>query len=987
VKQSLSHRIEGGLLIDRARPVRFEFDGQGYIGFEGDTLASALLANGVRLLGRSFKYHRPRGVVTAWVDEPNALVQLVGDEDEPNVRATTQPLRDGLAAQSQNRWPSLAFDVGAINDRFHRFFPAGFYYKTLMGGLGWNVYGRIIRRMAGLGTAPVAPPEHQYEKRFHHTDVLVVGAGPAGLATALTLARAGVRVMLVDDAPVPGGQLVDTGDSVNGMAGHLWAQQVASELDECPHVLRLQATTATGYYEHNFLTLLERGDGDTPWHERVWKVRARQVVLCCGAIERPLVFENNDRPGVMQLHAALTYARRYGVLPGRRAVVVANNQAVAPTISDLSELGLDIAALVDIRSSTSAALDVIRLPAGTQHLSAHTLLCVNGENSVRSVSVASLALPDLTKTIDCDLVLMSGGWNPLVHLSSHAGAKPVYEPAVEAFVPGTPVQAERSVGAMRGEFSLAGCLRDGIAGALSVLDELGTAVPDNIPVFETDSQLPLRLEALWRLPGNGKGRAFVDYQNDVTDTDVALAVRENMVSVEHVKRYTTAGMGTDQGKLGNTNTIGLLATALDRAPGDVGTTTYRPPYTPVSFGAITGNDLGELVTPGRRTAITDWIEGAGALMFEAGGSYRRPLCFPRNGEDMPAAIHREVLACRNNVGMYDGSPLGKFELQGRDVVTFLERLYTNRWADLEVGQGRFALMLREDGRLQDDGVTFRLDENRYWMFCGTGAAAHTRMTIERLLSLEWPDLDVFPLWVTTEWTNICVCGPLARQVIEAAGTDIDMSTEALPFMGIRIGTVAGHKARVARAGYTGELSFEVNVPADEGLALWMSLLDAGNAHGITPVGSEASMVMRCEKGFISAGYEGDGTVNPYDAGLGWVVDETKDDFIGKRSLARDRNVGGVRQSVIGLEPFDEKFVPPDGTPIVDGRQADGLPNVVGYVTQGCMSPTLGRSIAMAVMDDGRSRLGETVTLASMTRSGPARIVKPCFFDPTGKRMR
>ncbi|MBT6274182.1 MAG: hypothetical protein HOI95_08620 [Chromatiales bacterium] len=600
--------------------------------------------------------------------------------------------------------------------------------------------------------------------------------------------------------------------------------------------------------------------------------------------------------------------------------------------------------------------------------------------------MTSLTTPSMTRVIECDLVLMSGGWNPLVHLASQTGAKPFYDPDIASFVPGESVQSEVSVGASRGVFDLGECIADGASKATNLCADLGASAKSS-PVPFAFPSAAFSIEPHWLLPGSEQAKAFVDFQNDVTADDIGLAARENLVSVEHVKRYTTAGMGTDQGKLGNATTVGLLATVLGLEPGEVGTTTYRPPYTPVPFGAITGNDVGELTLPSRRTSITDWIEARGAQMFEAGAAYRRPLYFPLAGEDMPAAVAREALACRNQVGMYDGSPLGKFEVQGADVVTFLERVYTNRWANLKVGQGRFGLMLREDGRLLDDGVTFRLDERRYWMFCGTGAADHMFMHLERLLALEWPELDVHLLRVTTQWTNVCVCGPPARQVLETAGTDIDLTPGALPFMGMRIGHVANLPARVARVGYTGELSFEVNVPARLGQQLWDALMDAGEAHGITPIGSEASMVMRCEKGFISPGYESDGTVNPYDAGLGWAVDETKEDFIGKRALARDRNVGGVRQSVVGLLPFAEDFVPPDGTPILDGRETDGLPAVKGYVTQGCYSPTLNRSIALAVMDEGKARMGETITLAAVGRSGPARIVEPCFVDPSGSRMR
>ncbi|NKC12130.1 MAG: FAD-dependent oxidoreductase [Gammaproteobacteria bacterium] len=976
--------------IDRSRQLEFSFDARRLYGHPGDTLASALLANGVRIVGRSFKYHRPRGIVTHWVDEPNALVQLVGRDDEPNVRATTLPLTNGLQARSVNRWPSLGFDIGVLNDLLAPLFPAGFYYKTFMGGPGWNFFGPIIRRLAGLGVAPRRPGEHHYEKRFHHCDLLVVGAGPAGLMAALTAAARVARVMLVDDRREPGGQLIEDGDLINGVPGGEWVSEISGQLAERPNVVHLQNTTCVGYYDHNFLTVVEQNSSPNwpspSWlHERLWKVRARRVLLCTGAAERPLVFADNDRPGVMQLQSALGYVKRYGVLVGRRAVVFANNDSAYPVVDELARLGIEIVAVVDVRTQSPS------VPAAAEHLLGHAVVGIEGSDGLTAAIVEPLG-GGKTRILGCDTVLMSGGWDPRVQLASQTGARPIYDAELATFVPGDPIQAESSAGAARDQFGLAQCLRDGGRRADAALDALGFPPAESIALPEVEAGTPYRTESAWQLPGKSRRRAFVDFQNDVTSKDIEQARRENLVSVEHVKRYTTTGMGTDQGKLGNINAIGLLAQGLDKSPGEVGTTTYRPPYTALSFGAITGNDIHELVVPARRTSMTDWIEAQGAQMFEAGSNYRRPSYFPRAGEDMQAAIAREARACRQSVGIYDGSPLGKFELQGPDVVSFLERIYTNRWANLRVGQGRFGLMLREDGRILDDGVTFRLDEGRYWMFCGTGSADHVQMHMERLLALEWPELEVYCLRVTSQWSNVCICGPKAREVLRAAGTDVDSSHSALPFMGLTIGHVAGIPARVARVGYTGETSFEINVPARQGMALWQALMSAGDPFDITPVGSEASMVMRCEKGFVAAGYEGDGIVNPYDAGLGWAVDESKPDFIGKRSLARDRNVGGIRPSVVGLLPHDTGFVPPDGTPLVDGplldgESPDGMPRVVGYVTQGCFSPNLERAIALAVVDAGRDRIGDEIIAAAQIGRGAVRVVPPCFIDPEGARMR
>ncbi len=980
-------RLAAGGRVDRGQRLQFSFDRRTLHGHPGDTLASALLANGIRLVARSFKYHRPRGVVTAGIEEPNAMVQLVGNDDEPNVPATVLPLRDGLSARSINRWPTLRWDLGAINDRLAPMFPAGFYYKTFVGGLGWDFYAWFIRRLAGLSRSPRIPGPHRYEKRFHHCDVLVAGAGPAGLAAALVAARSGARVLIADEQPEPGGKLLDGPARIGGGPAGQWVDDATSELDSSANVVRLPRATVAGYHDHNFLTVLERQPARAWLEERLWKVRARQVVLATGAIERPLVFADNDRPGVMLVHAARAYAHRYGVLVGHRAVVVTNNSSAYEAAFDLSRSGLSIALIADLRERVPESLLSAAGSLGIEVRVGHGVVAVHGAGGVTAARVAPRTAPRRDRTIDCDVILASGGWSPAVHLHSQSGGKPSYDPGQACFVPGASVQAERSAGASRGTFDLAGCIAEGEAAGTDATLALGLrARPLDRP--EIDGARPLDIEPCWELPRTSRSaKAFVDYQNDVTTDDLRLAVREGFTSVELLKRYTTTGMGTDQGKLGNANAIGILAGILGLESGEVGTTTFRFPYSPVSFGAIAGNDLGALLIPSRRTPITQWNEANGAKMFEAGAAYRRPSYYRREGESAEEAIQREALACRTSVGIYDGSPLGKFELQGPDVVALLERVYTNRWADLEIDRGRFGWMLREDGRLLDDGVTFRLAEDRFWMFCGTGAAAHAHAHLERLLQLEWPELRVFLTVVTAQWANICVCGPRARDVLTGAGTDIDLGAQAFPFMALRHGTVSGIRTRVARVGYTGELSFELNVRAREGLALWEALLRAGKQFDITPVGSEASLVMRCEKGFVSAGYEGDGIVNPYDAGLAWMVDETKPDFIGKRMLVSNRNEGGKRPEVIGLLPVREEFVPPDGAPLLDPTPAGNEPNVVGYVSQGCRSPSLGRSIALAVLDDGRARMDGEVIVAAIDERCPARVTRPCFVDPQGYRMR
>ena len=980
--------VAGGRLVDRARRLRFRFNGREYEGHPGDTLASALMANGVRLVGRSFKYHRPRGIVAAGAEEPNAIVQLDGDEDEPNARATTLELREGLSARSVNCWPGVGFDLGAVADRLSPLLPAGFYYKTFMGFPGgWNFYGPLVRRMAGLGTAPATPGRRTYEKRFHHCDVLVAGAGPAGLQAALAAARGGARVMIADEGPLPGGSLVDGAAKIGGRPAAEWAADAAAELEVLPGVVRLGRATVAGYYDHNLLTVVELAPKQSWIDERLWKVRARRVVLATGAAERPLVFADNDRPGVMLPSAALAFVRRYGVRPGDRAVAVTNNSSTYRTVVELVEAGVEVPVLADTRTHPPEPLVAELAARGVEVLRGHAVVGVAGTRAVKAAFVAPPGRPGERRRVDCDLVLCSGGWSPRVHLHSQSGARPVYDEALACFVPGDSVQAERSAGACNGAFGLRSALEQGWRAGSKACAALGFLAPAT-DVPECPRDWPLDIEPCWEIPSPRRSaKAFVDLQNDVTAADIRLAEREGLHSVEHVKRYTTAGMGTDQGKLGNVNAIGILADTLSEVPGAIGTTTYRPPYVPVSFGAIAGKDTGEFLLPSRRTALTDRIEAAGAVMFEAGAGYRRPSFFPRAGESAAQAIAREALACRTAAGMYDGSPLGKFELHGPDVAVLLDRVYANRWDDLAVGRGRFGWMLREDGRLLDDAITFRLAEDRWWMFAGTGAADHVHRHLERLLQIEWPDLKVYLTVVTSQWTNVCVCGPKARAVLEATGVGTSLAADAFPFMTMRETTVAGVPARVARAGYTGELGFEVNVPARHGEHVWESLAAAGEPFGLTLVGSEASMVMRCEKGFVSAGFEGDGVVNPFDAGCGWAVDMDKGDFIGRRSLVRDRNVGGVRPNVVGLLSDDPSFVPPDGTPLVPAGAPANAPPVVGYVSQACYSPNAGRAIALAVLDDGRRRIGERIDIAAIDRRAPARVTRPCFVDPGGGRMR
>ena len=980
------YRLPVGGLIDRSQPLQFQFNGKRYCGYQGDTLASALLANGVHLVGRSFKYHRPRGVMSAGAEEANAYVQLCLCEDEPNVNAAVQPLYDGLVAKSINCWPSVETDVGAVNDLMHDFLPAGFYYKTFKRpGNAWNFYGWFVRRAAGMGVAPKSVDQGRYEKHFHHTDVLIVGAGPSGLAAALEASKCGARVTLIDDQNQPGGSLLNRPGVVEQQEGREWTARVLAELQSHANFRYKSNTTAVAYYDHNMIYAVEEGRRNFSPRERLWRIRAQQVIIAAGAIERPQVFVDNDRPGIMLASAAATYAHRYAVKPGRRAVILTNNDSAYESAILLSEAGVDIAAILDTRSVLNEEIFSLQRQGKFRIHIGQRIKNVFGVNQIRGVTARSL--DGFESKFECDLLCVSGGWNPTVHLHAQSGGKPRYCAEIASFKPGDSVQNETSCGAAAGLFGLEAALTSGRAVGAEVARSLGFTTEHRMNASDIRG-LTFGVEPIWEHPIRKPGqRAFVDTQNDVASSDIRLAVREGYSSVELVKRYTTGGMGIDQGKTGNVNLIGILADLEKRSPGEIGTTTYRPAYTPFSFASLAGIEQGEIIFPVRKTPITPLIEKSGAIMDEAGALFRRPFCFPNEGETYDDAVKREAMATRTAVGMYDGTPLGKIEANGPDVVEFLNRVYTNKWDSLKIGQGRFGIMLREDGRMFDDGVTFRLGERRYLISTGSGVAYAVHRHLERLLQCEWPDLKVYLTPVTEQWANICICGPRTREVIAALGSDIDFSNTAFPFMAIREGVFAGFDARVMRVSYTGELSFEINVRARDGAALWEKIYEAGKPYGMTLVGSETSLLLRLEKGFMAAWAEGEGYANIYDMGMGWVVNKKKEDFIGKRSLDRDLTIGGPRPDIVGLVPSDPNYVPPEGAPLVTIEGAIESDSMIGHVTAAGYSPNLGHSIALAQLLGGKDRSGETVNISGLDGVYTARITAPCFIDPSGERMK
>ena len=993
-------RLPSGGRIDRERPVGFSFDGKHYTGYAGDTLASALLAHGVRLVGRSFKYHRPRGVVTDGVEEPNALVQLgIGASGEPNARATQVEIHDGLAAASQNCWPSLGFDAGAVNGLLSALIPAGFYYKTFMWPGGWWMkYEHFIRRAAGLGRAPTGPDPDLYDKSYAHCDVLVVGAGPSGLAAAHAAGRTGARVFMVDERPEPGGHLPGVRQAIDDAPAEEWVSAMLSDLAAMEEVRVLPRATALGYYDHNYLTVLERRTDHLPYRERhgrvrqrLWKVRAKQVVLATGAHERPLVFRNNDRPGVMLASAAQGYVNRYAVRPGTAAVVFTNNDGAYDPALDLADAGLRVT-LVDVRTELSDTRRAQLRRRGVELLAGHAIIDVRGTRAVTGVSVAALnaaatACTGGDRRIRCDLVCMSGGWTPAVHLFSQSGGRLAFDETKGAFLPGEARQAQFSVGGCNGTEALAFALSEGreagkaAAAACGFRKRGGTPLPK---VDEVAGTAPIRL--LWTVPSRHSGRRFgkhfVDFQNDVTAADVALAAREGYRSVEHLKRYTTIGMGTDQGKTSNVNALAILSETLGADVAATGATTFRPPYAPATFGALAGRDVGALADPIRTTPMHPWHVERGAV-FEDVGQWKRPWYYPRHGESMREAVDRECLAARNAVGILDASTLGKIDVQGPDAAEFLERIYTNAWKKLAVGRCRYGLMCTEDGMVFDDGVTLRLGEHRFLVHTTSGNAARVLAWMEEWLQTEWPELDVYCNSVTEQLATASVSGPLARRLLAELVTGIDLDGEAFPFMHWREGRVAGLPARVARVSFTGESSFEVSVPSGYGLALWTALMHSGQRYGITPYGTEAMHVLRAEMGFIIAGQDTDGTVTPIDLGMERLVSARKD-FIGKRSLARADTARPDRKQLVGLLTGNPGETLPEGGQIVEALSERPM-RMIGHVTSSYFSANIGRSIALALVEGGRDRIGDTVMAPLERTVMSARVTEPRFFDPEGKR--
>ena len=991
--RSQSFRVSGAGLIDTARTIAFTFDGRTYEGHPRDTLASALLANGVRLVGRSFKYHRPRGVMSAGSEEPNALVELrTGNRREPNSKATTVELYDGLVASSQNRWPSLAFDLMAVNQFAGSILSAGFYYKTFMWPAAFweKLYEPVIRRAAGLGRAAHDADPDSYDKVTAHCDVLIIGGGPAGLAAALSALEAGARVIIADENPELGGRCLAEKRTIDDMPSAAWAKHVEKTLRGSGEVRVLTRTTVFGVYDGRTYGALERVSDHLPVpprnkpRQRLWRIVAKRVVLASGATERPIVFGENDRPGVMLAGAVRSYINRFGVVPGRRAVVFSNNDDAIPTIRDLQGAGAEVVAYVDPRKELSPDAHAALSETGVRTvLGGH----IESATGTRQLTGANIRTPEgKNLNLPCDLIAMSGGWNPNLQLTTHLNARPHWNEAIASFVPSALPPGMTVAGAANGLLTLAAALASGAQLGSEAAHEAGLPSVEARPYSagpEDTGVAPFgRVTAF-------KGKAFVDFQNDVTADDIVLAYTEGFAAVEHLKRYTTLGMGTDQGKTSNVNGLAIMAALTDSPISAVGTSTARPPYVPVAIGVFAGAHRGRDFKPERLPPSHQWAREQGAVFTQA-GQWLRAQYFPRPGEkDWRETVAREVDTTRNAVGICDVSTLGKIDIQGRDAARFLDSVYINNWSSLAVGRTRYGIMLREDGMVMDDGTSARLGEHHFVMTTTTGNAAKVLQHLEFCRQCLWPKWDVQLAPVTDQWAQFSVAGPrsrdLIRKIVDAA---FDISDAAFPYMAAGDVTVCGgQKARLFRLSFSGERAYEVAVPSRYGDALVRRLMFAAEEFDGTVYGTEALGVMRIEKGHLG-GAEINGTTTAHDLGLGRMMSDRKD-FIGRTLAKRSGLTDPGRPRLVGLRPIDRKQKIFAGAHLLPQKEPRTAAHDEGHVTSAAFSPMLGHTIALGLLKRGPERVGETIRVFDPVRGKDtlAKVVSPVFVDPQGEKLR
>jgi len=996
---SQKFRLDKAGYINREKKISFKFNGKKYFGYEGDTLASALLANGVHLVGRSFKYHRPRGFIGAGVDEPNAHVQLyTGEKTEPNVMATTIELVEGLVAKSQNCWPSVYFDFGAINNFLSKFFPAGFYYKTFMWpkSFWYTIYEPIIRKAAGLGVAPLKPDPDRYEHKFEYCDVLVVGSGPSGLASALASARNGARVILAEDKPRFGGSLLTDEVTIGNKNGKDWADETIKQLKSMDNVIVKNRSQVFGYYDHNMMVMIERTKDhiENPKEfiprQRLWYIRAREVIISTGSIERPLVFGNNDRPGIMLASAAKEYMKVYGVLVGKKPIIFTNNDSGYDAAIDFKKNGID-PIVVDVRESSESSVIQEAKNLNIDIKFSYGVVKAHGYRKVKSAVIGKLNKErsdyESLETINCDCICISGNWTPTVHLSSQSGNKLKFDEKVNAFVPGQSKQNESTIGSAKGSYTLKKTLEEGFNKGFEVSKKItGTDLKTTIPTSnERDYG---KQDNFWCMPliKNKSYKRCVDFQNDVYVSDIELALREGFRSIEHVKRYTTLGMATDQGRTSNLNGLQLVSNIEKKIIPEVGHTTFRPPFTPVTIGAIVGREVGKNYRPTRKSPMHSWHKNNNAVFVDA-GLWLRPRYYKQDYESLAEAAKREATNVRKNVGVCDVTSLGKIDIKGSDSAEFLNRIYTNAWMKLPIGKARYGVMLREDGIVFDDGTTTRISENHYHMTTTTAQAVNVLSHLEYYLQVVWPELNVNVLSITEQWAGIALAGPNSRNLLTKIFPDTDVSNEALPFMGFKKADLFGVPARIFRISFSGELAYEINVESGYGIFMWEKIMELGKEMNIEPYGTEALSTLRIEMGHV-AGSEIDGRVIPSDLSLDGMLSKKKD-FIGKRSLNREAFLNLEREKIVGVVPLDKKTMIPEGSHLVSDGNGK-LPNPkLGHISASCWSVEYNNPFSLAILKDGKKKIGEKLYALSPLKNKniPVEIVSSHYVDPKGERVR
>ncbi len=996
---SQNFRLEKEGLINRSKKISFKFNGKSFFGYEGDTLASALIANGVHLVGRSFKYHRPRGFFGAGVDDPYALVQLIrNNESIPNVKATEQELFEGLEAKSVNCWPNVNFDIGGINNFLRIFLPAGFYYKTFMWpkSFWYKIYEPFIRKAAGFGVVSHEPDKERYEHKYEYCDLLITGSGPSGIASAYSAAKNGAKVILAEDKPRFGGSLLTSDVNIGNESGKEWADKIITELKSMPNVVVKNRAQVFGYYDHNMLVMSERltehlpkSDKFTP-KQKLWYIRAKEVVISSGSIERPLVFGNNDTPGVLLSSAAKEYMKVYGVLVGKKPIIFTNNDSAYETAIEFKKNGIDPVVL-DSRKELSSDLINEAKNLNIKIKFEHVVVNANGYRKVKSADIAKIS-DDKTaigkvEKIECDCICVSGFWTPTIHLASQSGGKTKFSKEIDAFLPDKSKQNETTVGSANGIFNLQDTLNNSF--------EVGYNLSNKITKKENKQSTPTVVEKksskhdkFWcvPLPEGKKYKRFLDFQNDVSVSDIEIALKEGYRSIEHVKRYTTLGMATDQGKTSNLNGLQLVSNIENKVVPEVGHTTFRPPYTPVSIGAIVGREIGKHSKPLRKSPMHSWHENNNAVFVDA-GLWLRPRYYKRGNENLFDASKREAMNVRKNVGVCDVTTLGKIDVKGPDAAEFLNRVYTNAWLKLPVGKARYGVMLREDGIVMDDGTTTRVSENHYHMTTTTAQAANVLSHLEYYLQIVWPELNVNVVSTTEQWAGAAIAGPKSRDLLQKLFPDLDCSNEGLPFMGFVETKLFGVYARIFRISFSGELAYEVNVESNNGNFMWEKIIEIGEEYKIQPYGTEALSTLRIEMGHV-AGSELDGRTTPYDNSLEGLLSKKKD-FIGKRSLQKEAFIASKREKIVGVVPLDKKTSIPEGSYIVrDANSKLPIPKL-GHVSASCWSVEYDNPFSLAIIKDGKNMIGQKLFALSplKNKSIPVEIVSSHYVDPKGERVR